>query len=203
MQNNNVSANSLVFIVLTAGLILSVFAWTTATNAIQREERLAFQGDANDITRPLIRRLDTYTEILHGVQGLFTASQNVGADEWQSYIDALQLQTRYPGIQTMSFARRVPHDQKEKYEQHIRRITPPGNRNDYFVVEYVTPYTGNETSRGSELGREPVRRAALEQARDTNEASFTGHITLAHGPPNKPRSVSFYQCIAPCCRITP
>jgi len=182
VKNNNVSANSLVFIVLTAGLILSVFAWITATNSIQREERLAFQGDAHDITRSLIRRLDTYTAILHGVQGLLSASQKVGADEWQNYIDALQLPTRYPGIQTMSFARRVPRDQKEQYEKHIRRITPPGNHDDYFVVEYVTPYTGNESTRGSDLGREPVRRAALEQARDANDAWVTGRITLAQDP---------------------
>lgn len=67
-QKSNISANSLVSIVLTAGLILSVFAWTTAANTIQREERLAFQGDANDIACSL-------------TEGLFAASQNIDTNE--------------------------------------------------------------------------------------------------------------------------
>lgn len=124
-------------------------------------------------------------EILDGTQGLFAASQNISAAEWQAYIEELHLPIRRPGIKTMSFVRMVPHEQKTGYERHVNRIFPPGDRDNYFVTEYIMPLAGNESERGSDLGHESVRRTALERARDADEPITTGRITLAQDPPQQ------------------
>ncbi len=49
------------------------------------------------------------------------------------------------------------------------------------VVSLVEPWSGNEPMVGFDLGAEPVRRAALEQAARTGLATGTAPLTLVHG----------------------
>lgn len=54
----------------------------------------------------------------------------------------------------------------------------PGLRPDYFPVYYIEPRRGNDKAQGFDLGSHPVRRAALDAARDQGRPQVTGRITL-------------------------
>ncbi|MCW8992604.1 MAG: CHASE domain-containing protein [Gammaproteobacteria bacterium] len=62
------------------------------------------------------------------------------------------------------------------------RLVLAGRRAEYFPVYYAEPLAGNELTLGFDIASGPVRRAALEQARDSGTTVTTEHITLLQMP---------------------
>ena len=58
------------------------------------------------------------------------------------------------------------------------KVVVAGERDAYFPVWFMEPLAGNERAFGFDLGSEPMRRAALEKARDTGEHTGTEPIRL-------------------------
>ena len=77
-------------------------------------------------------------------------------------------------------------DQLAQHIQEIRsqgfpnyHITPAGERTAYSSIIYLEPFSGrNLRAFGYDMLSEPVRRAAMEQARDENIAVISGKVTL-------------------------
>jgi PAS domain S-box-containing protein len=129
--------------------------------------------------------------VLHGARGLFAASQSVSRDSFRRYVLSLEVARRYPGIQVVVFNRRVPAEQRRDYEITVRgdtsvdpngypnfAIKPPGDRPEYFPVEYLEPMAGNEEAFGLDAGGEAVRLASVERARDSGRLTASGRITI-------------------------
>ncbi|MBI3778549.1 MAG: EAL domain-containing protein [Gammaproteobacteria bacterium] len=124
---------------------------------------------------------------VRGAQGLFNASDDVTRQEWRAYVQSLNLDQVYPGIQVTGFVKRVPASERIAHTRAIRAegfpgytIWPQGERAEYLPVIYMEPFAGrNLRAFGYDIASEPARRAALEQARDTGEAAVSGKITLA------------------------
>ena len=140
------------------------------------------------------RRIQAYADVLHGVRGLFSASESVSRDAFRRYVSSLDLEQRYPGIQLVAFNRRVPFERKRDYEAAVRRdtsvnpngypdfaIKPPGERPEYFVAEYLEPMAGNEDALGLDAGGDAVRLASVERARDSGQLVASGRVTLVRG----------------------
>src|SRR5258706_9624001 len=80
---------------------------------------------------------------------------------------------------------------KNEYEKSVRAdksvhaagyprfaIRPPGERGEYVVIDYLSPYTINERGMGLDLMADAARRQAVERARDTGAMVATGPIAL-------------------------
>ena len=177
--------------VLAIGCALSVAAAYWVAWQVEQEARVRFENDVGDARDSIERRLQAYADVLHGVRGLFSASEFVSRDAFRRYVSSLDLDRRYPGIQVIGFNRRVPFEQKRDYELAVRRdtsldpsgyptfaIKPPGERPEYFVVEYFEPEAGNEEAFGLDVGADAVRLASVERARDSGEFVASGRVTL-------------------------
>jgi transcriptional regulator with AAA-type ATPase domain/predicted ATPase len=104
---------------------------------------------------------------------------------------------RCPGLQALSWNRRVPDAQREAYEAAMRQegfadfhiternadgeLVRAAHRPEYVVVSYIEPYAGNERAQGFDVASVPDRNNALQQARDTGEPRATGRLTLVQG----------------------
>ncbi len=132
-----------------------------------------------------------YVNVLHGARGLFAASRSVERSEWAAYIRAQDIEKRYPGFLAFEFIERVSEKSRPRFEKKIRedtamspigypafRIHPEGRREEYFVVNYIEPFQDNERIFGFDIGSEPIRRQALEWARDTGGPALTKKIEL-------------------------
>ena len=156
----------------------------------QRNAMQHLQADFNsrvlDISGRIERRMEIYEQWLHGAQGLFAAAKSVERDEFHAYARTLHIDENYPGIQGAGFALIVPEAHKGKHIAGVRRegfaeytIKPAGKRDIYTPVIYLEPFSGrNLREFGYDMYAEPVRRAALERARDTGRAAITGKIKL-------------------------
>jgi signal transduction histidine kinase/DNA-binding response OmpR family regulator len=159
--------------------------------AARDRAQLRFQADADDALDAIQQRLDSYLDMIRAPRALFASSQGVTRDEWAAFVAGLDPAARFPGIVGMTFVRRVASADRTAYVESVRTDTsltpegypyfdiwPAGDRPDYFVYEYLEPFMPNVPTFGYDVGTEPVRRAALEQARDEGRPIMTGRLHL-------------------------
>ena len=167
---------------LTLAATLAAFA-VTETAATDRLDRRATSA-----LEAIDRRMQAYTESVFGGRSLFTAD-TPSRVEYRSYVAALGLTSRYPGIQVLGHASLVDHDDRPAYDAAVQADAdaadypefvpyPEGVREDYVIIDYVEPTVGNEAAFGLDFFSEPNRRAAVERSRDTGMVSTTAPIVL-------------------------
>ncbi|NRR34357.1 CHASE domain-containing protein [Oxalobacteraceae bacterium] len=175
-----------------AGLILAVCLsataglWRGAHADAELDARAEFDFRVRELVNNIAQRMQTYVQVLYGVQGLFASSEFVDRDEFRHYLEGQELNVHFPGIHGVGYMRLVAGDQREAHIGMVRRegfpdytIDPPGNRPWYSPIVYLEPFSGsNLLAFGYDGMSEPVRRAALEQARDSGMPAMTGKIRL-------------------------
>jgi len=180
-------SRALPWLVLVVGIGVSYFAWRDERNDAARLLGGEFEFRAGDIVRSVRQRFDGYEEVLRGTAGLFSATRTVSRDEFRAYVEPLRLDEIYPGIQSLGYAVLIPAKDRARHERQVRAegfpqyaIRPPGERDPYTSLIYIEPFSGiNLRAFGIDMYAEPVRRAALERARDENATAITGKLTLA------------------------
>jgi PAS domain S-box-containing protein len=130
--------------------------------------------------------METYEQALRGAVGLFIASDQVTRDDYRTYIGSLRLVDKYPGIQSVGFSLLVPPAGLASHLKTMRAqgfpdyaIWPPGERSIYTSIVYLEPLSDrNRRAFSYDMYSEPVRRAAMERARDTGTAAASGKVRL-------------------------
>jgi len=153
--------------------------------------RLRFRAETDEARAAIQQRLDAYLDMIRAPRALFASSDDVTRDEWAAFVNGLDPAARFPGIVGMTFVRRVQDDGRNAYIERVRTDTsitsegypyfdiwPPGRRAEYFVYDYLEPFLSNVPTFGYDVGTEPVRRAALERARDEGTPVLTGRLHL-------------------------
>lgn len=143
------------------------------------------------------RRLELYHYGLNGARSLFLgSSQPVDRAGFARMVAGRDLLREFPGALGIGFVRKVPNSQKAINEflvktrkdgapnfnlRNVIGAAPLVNAltDARMIIEYINPIELNEKAIGLDIGSEPVRRSAAEQAMLTNSAVITGHITLA------------------------
>ena len=186
-------AKWLPLLVFVTSLIIVFLLWQHEKQVAEAKLNDSFESRVHrDIT--LIKRsIEANEEILHGIEGLFVVSGNIDRIQFQNYVATLQLETSYPNIQGVSFALKVPDAQKVSHISAVRAegapdygIRPTGRREFYAPVIYLAPPTdSNRRVIGYDSYLEPVRRAAMDRARDTGRTTLTGKILLEQNDDNQ------------------
>src|SRR5262245_29687645 len=108
---NVLNHSATAFIVLALGIVLSATAALFTARKVEREAGAKFERAVEHGHGAMDERIRTYSDMLRGVRGLFVASDTVTREEFLTYVASLDLNRRYPGIQVIHYAQRVPHEQ--------------------------------------------------------------------------------------------
>ena len=173
-------------LVLCASLLASSGLWYYAQYTADQELQSEFDFQAQTVVTQIRQRMDAYQQVMHGVRALFKSSDEVTREDFRSYVSSLLLDLRYPGIQGLSHVTIVPQEEQARHTAAIRAegfpdyaIRPAGQRELYTPVIYIEPFTGrNQKVLGYDSFTEPMRHAAMVNARDFDRASVTGKLTL-------------------------
>jgi signal transduction histidine kinase len=173
------------YAILIVGLILTAAAaWNTAATATL-EDRLRFQNDADALRSAIGSRSDAYIAMLLGGAGFFAASEDVNFDEFRDYVSRLSLAERYPGIQGIGFSRLVRAEERREVANAVREFVPtfqfwPEQKSDEIhAIVYLEPQDPrNRIAMGYDMWSDPVRREAMEAARDSGQPSATSRVRL-------------------------
>jgi diguanylate cyclase (GGDEF)-like protein/PAS domain S-box-containing protein len=182
-------ASGVAWVVLALSVAATGVVWVVASNAVTDRARARFDEMVQQAHSSIINRMGDYEQILIGGRGLFAGSAAIERDEWGAFVRSVEIEQRYPGIQGVGFASYLPHRDKQRYEAGIRRegfpdfrIEPAGPRADYVVTTFIEPFTDlNVGAFGFDMYADPVRREALERARDTGQPAMSGRVKLDQG----------------------
>ncbi|WP_375739897.1 CHASE domain-containing protein [Pseudomonas boanensis] len=180
------------WLALLISLGLTVLAWHFVASGTQAQAHDRFEFLVSDVQQRIDERLKAYEQVLRSGQGLFRASTSVEREEWREFVLAQHLAQSYPGIQGIGYAKRFTPGQKAALEDSVRgegfpdfRVWPVGEREEYTSVLFLEPFTGrNLRAFGFDMLTEPVRRAALAQARDSGRAALSGKVRLVQETDN-------------------
>lgn len=175
------------WLVLAGSLAGTYQLWQYAQQEAIAKLQTRFDYRVLDTVSHITRHLQTYEQVLQGVQGLYSSSESVEREEFRSYIDAMRLPENYPGFQSVQYLQFVPAAQKTRYLDAMHKagfpqfaIRPGGNRDTYCPVTYVEPFTTtNQSTLGLDTCAEAKRSTAKNQARDTGTATLTGKTILS------------------------
>src|SRR5207249_2418309 len=126
-------------------LLTGASAYFVATAAAARD-RGRF-GNAVERTQTAIqRRIETYVNLLRGGAGLFAAENKVTRAQFKAYVDRLDLQKNYPGIQGVGISARLLPQMKDELIKRLRaegmtdfKIHPDTARVEYHAIIYLEP----------------------------------------------------------------
>jgi len=175
-----------VVLALLLPVVLTFFAWRATLDAAMQDARIRFEFKTNQMTAAISDRLLAYEQALRGAAGLIAASRSVDRDEWRAYFESLKIDAYYPGMQGLGFVKHIASEEKETHIRAVRTegfsgytIHPEGERSEYAPIVYLEPFSGrNLRAFGYDMYSEPVRRAAMDQARDTGGTALSGKTTL-------------------------
>lgn len=176
---------------MVVGLILSTGAAIAARYAETQAIEIEFRADVLSLAGDLERELALNFEAIRGLALLFGAGWDPDDEEFRAV--AGQTLDRYPDIQALEWVPIVTDAARETYLANRRRsvpgyviterdldgnMVPAAGRPDYFPVHLVEPLAGNERALGFDLGSNPRRREALEDALANCEPRATASIEL-------------------------
>jgi PAS domain S-box-containing protein len=111
----------------------------------------------------------------------------VTREEWRAYYEYHQGRTLHVGIQGISFLKVVAPAELARHVESIRAegfpeysVWPGGDRALYTPVVLIEPSARNLQALGYDAFSEPVRRAAMEWARDAATVAMSGRVRLVH-----------------------
>lgn len=140
-----------------------------------------------DLEDDIRDRIEIYSNLMYGVVGLFSASENVTQTEWQGYMDRIKVRERYPGIRSIAYAPIIDANKRSQFEASIRQSGQPDfTIHPNTVTEKIAPALYIEPQSLEGVVRKPgfnifsdsTRSRAIEFARDNNTLSITQKVTL-------------------------
>lgn len=171
---------------LAVTVLVTLVLWRYAAGEVDRFSHERFGYRAEQQLTVLEGRMHDYEQVLKGAAGLFAASDDVSRDEWRLYVARLELDVSLPGILGTGYSMMVPREEKPAHEARVRaegfpeyEIKPAGDRPIYSTIIYLEPFTGrNLRAFGYDMYSEPIRREAMERARDTGRPALSGKVRL-------------------------
>jgi diguanylate cyclase (GGDEF)-like protein len=179
-------SQTLSLLVLAISLFVTYQLWRDAQRSVEQTLQSDFDFLVRESNRRIEQRMQAYEQVLRGAAGLFAASDRVTREEFRTYVDRLELNENYPGIEGIGVSLLIPPEQKEQHIAAVRNegfpnytLRPAGEREVYSAIVYLEPFSGrNLRAFGFDMFSHPVRRAAMERARDTGRAALSGKVTL-------------------------
>lgn len=175
------------WVVLVVSLVITLLGAYIAQVYVEQRAVDRFRFEVEDARQRIAKRMLEYEQVLRGAVALnITHQALVSRQQWRDYVAALDIHTYFPGIQGIGFALMLGPKAVLPHEAAIRadgfpdyRIRPPGAREQYSSIIYLEPFDWrNQRAFGYDMYSEPVRRAAMEQARDTGRPAISGRVVL-------------------------
>jgi len=187
------------YLILVLGLCFTLIVTHYFAKLAAEQDQSRFQSSVQEINDRIKARLQTSVTLLRAGTGLFAASDDVSADEFARFVDQIELPKNYEGIQGLGFSLRFSREQLQKVEADMRKagysnfkVWPNEPRDEYTSILFLQPAIHrNELAIGYDMATEPVRREAMNQARDTGNPTASGKVTLVQEPLGETHQAGF------------
>jgi signal transduction histidine kinase len=154
------------WLVLAGSLALTTAATTFVSLTARERDAARFENAVQSASDRVRSRIDVYTAMLRSASALFAASDTVTPAHFRGFVDRLEVQRWYPGIQGIGWTQRLARDLD-------------GEVDEVHAIRYLEPLDArNRAAIGFDMYSEPTRRAAMQRARDRGEPALSGRVIL-------------------------
>ena len=184
-----VKKNFIAVSLFVVSLALTLVSYYFVSSGFQDVVKSRLSSSSNDISRLISKRVEAHFQTIRFGAALFTSHEKVERGEWMRFVEAVQTQGDYPGIQVLGFAKKVSLSGKEPFISSFRRdgfrsfdIKPAGQRETYAVVQYLEPLNEkNLATFGFDLWSVEAGRRAMVRASDSGKATLSSNVALSQG----------------------
>ncbi len=181
-----VVTNLLPWLILVVTLGITWFTWDHERQNARQALRLQFDFALREAVSRVEQHVQGHEQMLRGVQSLFATTPLKNRAALHDYVETLQLDANFSGVQAIGIVEWVPAERKAGHlaEKHAAgfadyAIDPDGQREIYAPIVQREPYIGrNRAPIGNDLWLDPVRRMAMEKARDSGMVAISGKVQL-------------------------
>jgi PAS domain S-box-containing protein len=174
------------WVVLALGLTVAASVTLYVKSTEEKAAWQEFTSRCEDIRTSITDRMDAHAAILLSGAALFGASTEVTREEWRTFTQYQKIGQRLPGIQGIGFSLLIPPAALPGHIEAVRAegfpqytVRPEGDREVYSSILYLEPFADrNLRAFGYDMLSEPVRRTAMERARDTDRPTLSGKVLL-------------------------
>lgn len=172
------------WLILIIALLATWQMWRYERASAIKESQTRFDYQVKSSASLIEQRMQVYKQALVGLQSFFEASEIVSRPEFQAYVSKLLAAEQHKGINAIGFSKLVQDADKAQYTAAMRSDGLPGYsifpgevHRVYAPIQYIEPANqGNLRKLGYDTYSDPVRKASMDQARDTDEASVSSRL---------------------------
>lgn len=147
---------------------------------------VTFNSHVEEVKFSIERRMRSYEQVLMGGAALFKVKENLNRSDFHTYVENLQIEKKFPGIQGIGFSKVIYLNELQKHIQVIKaegfpeyKVWPEGKRDFYTSIIYLEPFIDrNLRAFGYDMFSEPVRNYAMSKAMDLGIPYASGKVKL-------------------------
>ncbi len=174
------------YLILLLGLAFTVLVYYYFAKLTYDQDQSRFQKSVQEIEDNINLRVQTSVALLRAGTGLFAASTSVEREEFDRFVKQIELPKNYAGIYGIGFSRRLSPQELPAMIATMRqsgfpdfRVWPDYSRDEYHAIIYLQPQNHrNKIAMGYDMFTDPVRREAMERARDKRVPAASGRVVL-------------------------
>ncbi len=167
--------------------ILSYTVWRFTNARADAEARVVFEFRVSQVETTIRERMKDYEQALISMSTVFSSGNEVDRARWINHFNLLRIEANFPGFQGIGYASLIKHAERANIEARLRGegftnnpVRPEGQRELYTPVIFLAPVIERHTrALGQDPYHEPMRRAAMERARDEARAVITPRVVLS------------------------
>lgn len=168
------------------GLFLTILAAIAVARNEAAQREAAFLATTHQIQQNIRSRMDSYVSLLLAGAGLMATRENLTDKEFRAFVDRLQIQQFYPGVQGIGWTARLKPLELGPLTNRMRAtikkdfaIYPAHPRDEYHAILLLEPLDRrNLQALGYDMSTDPIRNAAMERARDFGFPAASGRVRL-------------------------
>ncbi|MCD9187802.1 MAG: CHASE domain-containing protein [Pyrinomonadaceae bacterium] len=177
---------NLSYLVLAVLILLSIGITYIFYTSSRNKDIARFTNESKRLKSAIENRVNLYIALLKGTRGFVEASTEMNNEKFSKYVNSLDLENNYTGVQGIGFTQSFIGEEKAAFENKIRaegvagfRVFPESSSSERQAIVYLFPLTEmNQRALGFDMSTEENRRIALERARDTGKPVATGKVRL-------------------------
>lgn len=173
------------YLILLVSAIPGMLLFWRADHVLNYRDRQRLETEAVQARDQVEGCFRDVSQVLHGVRGIFLASQEINGQEWNLILDSVGFTESSTGFRDLGFALRVKAADLEKHTkdyQAVRngyRVFPGGDRPEYFPIIFLRDQKlGDVKALGWDPHSSSARRAVMEAARDLGNPVATPRIEM-------------------------
>ncbi len=187
------------YLILLLGFCFTILVYHYFSKLTREQDQIRFDRAVQEIQDHVNLRIATSITLLRAAAGLFAASEQVDAGEFRRFVEHIDLEKNYSGVQGIGFTRAFTAQEKADVVANMLRegvttfrVWPDDPRHEYTSILYLEPSTPrNIRAVGYDMATEAVRRHAMEIARNTGMPTASGRVKLLQENPAEPEQAGF------------